>query len=258
VELKKYISLLIGLIILGDSWVSGSEQLTGRKGRNFSAEEDATIIAFLEQHGTHQWSQLALLFPQRSLKSVKDRWYGYLAPTKSSEHLPAYIHSTIASLVEHQIAFKNIDILLTRKFPQWAGLPKHSKTRIHHKITTFLGQYSHAAFVKMMAGVRPDLGDIDQPSLAPHPASVPETSAADYYRLSADMSVNPDYPIMSTEAPDDFRPNLKPYWTPEDERYRRPPEWSITGLGALHWSEVFSSMLETEPTPTPFPGFLGS
>lgn len=51
----------------------------------FSADEDRTIIEFVEQHGCHAWPKITSVLPHRTPKQCRERWFNNLDPnvTKS-------------------------------------------------------------------------------------------------------------------------------------------------------------------------------
>jgi hypothetical protein len=53
---------------------------THRRGRRWSAEEDATLIELVETYGK-DWKTLAAKFPGKTCKQIKERWSNQLSPT---------------------------------------------------------------------------------------------------------------------------------------------------------------------------------
>ena len=71
---------------------------------SWTLEEDNTIIKFVAEHGTKNWTKLALLLPGRIGKQCRERWRNHLDPevkrqpwTKEEDDILIDLHSTLGN-----------------------------------------------------------------------------------------------------------------------------------------------------------------
>jgi hypothetical protein len=59
---------------------SSNAAAIGRKKHHWSAEEDAQLLALIDEHGPHKWSRIAESLPGRLGKQCRERWHNHLSP----------------------------------------------------------------------------------------------------------------------------------------------------------------------------------